>query len=171
MKVLACGSRHWEDERFLSVVLAGLYATDSVGWLTVTAMPFTVISGMARGADKHAANWVNYDPLHGEVVDLKTYDYVTYDDKQNGMPVALMPFPGDWMTHDRAGVTPVPCRCPVNGDHCKLAGFRRNQEMLDAGQPELVVAFADDLSKSPGTSDMIRRSKRAMVPVLHIRHA
>lgn len=54
-------------------------------------------------------------------------------------------FPADWATHGRA------------------AGPIRNQQMLDEGQPDLVVALWDGSSR--GTEDMIRRAVKAGVPV------
>ena len=46
----------------------------------------------------------------------------------------------------------------------KAAGPIRNQEMLDEGRPDLVIAFRLE-GKSRGTDDMIRRAKSAGVPV------
>ena len=40
----------------------------------------------------------------------------------------------------------------------KGAGPIRNQEMLDQGDPSLVLAFHNDIRSSKGTKDMIRRS-------------
>lgn len=48
------------------------------------------------------------------------------------------------------------------------AGPLRNQEMLDAEKPDLVIAFHPDLKKSRGTADMVRRAKAANVSVLHV---
>lgn len=45
----------------------------------------------------------------------------------------------------------------------RAAGPIRNQWMLDEGQPNLVVAFWDGVSR--GTADMIQRAKRAKVSV------
>lgn len=47
---------------------------------------------------------------------------------------------------------------PVNWKRDGLrAGPLRNQQMLDEGRPDLVVAFP---TGGPGTADMIRRAKR-----------
>jgi len=46
----------------------------------------------------------------------------------------------------------------------KAAGPRRNQRMLDEGQPDLVVAF----SGGKGTDDMVRRAKAAGVEVVEV---
>ncbi len=45
--------------------------------------------------------------------------------------------------------------------HGKAAGPIRNQEMLDEGKPDLVVAF----DGGRGTADMVRRAERAGIPV------
>ena len=46
----------------------------------------------------------------------------------------------------------------------KSAGPKRNQEMLDVGKPDLVVAFPG----GKGTADMVRRAKRAKIPVIEV---
>ena len=51
--------------------------------------------------------------------------------------------------------------------HGKGAGPIRNQRMLDAGQPDLVVAFEG----GRGTADMITRTKRAGIEILEPRRA
>lgn len=58
-------------------------------------------------------------------------------------------FKADWMTHGKG------------------AGPIRNQRMLDAGQPDLVVAFEG----GRGTADMITRTKRAGIEILEPRRA
>lgn len=47
----------------------------------------------------------------------------------------------------------------------KSAGYIRNQEMLDAEEPDLVLAFHPDLSKSRGTKDMVNRAMLQGLPV------
>lgn len=55
-------------------------------------------------------------------------------------------YPADWKQYGRA------------------AGHIRNQQMLDEGQPDLVVAFPG----GRGTANMIERSKKAGVPVIEV---
>lgn len=55
-------------------------------------------------------------------------------------------FPADWKKHGRG------------------AGSIRNQQMLDEGKPELVIAFPG----GTGTADMVRRSKKAGVEVIEV---
>lgn len=66
--------------------------------------------------------------------------------------VTLHEFPADWRRYG------------------KSAGPRRNARMLEQGQPELVLAFADDLEASRGTADMVTKAEAAKVPVVLIRH-
>jgi len=48
------------------------------------------------------------------------------------------------------------------GTHGKAAGPIRNQQMLDEGKPDIVVAFPG----GRGTADMIRRAKRDGVQIV-----
>ena len=45
----------------------------------------------------------------------------------------------------------------------KAAGRIRNQQMLDEGKPDMVLAFL--MSDSVGTKDMIARARKAEIPV------
>jgi cysteine synthase len=54
---------------------------------------------------------------------------------------------------------------PADWDkHKKAAGPIRNQQMLDEGKPDLVIAFPGNT----GTADMIRRSRKTKIPVVEI---
>lgn len=44
------------------------------------------------------------------------------------------------------------------------AGPKRNQVMLDSGV-DLILAFHSDLANSKGTADMVRRARKAGIPV------
>lgn len=56
-------------------------------------------------------------------------------------------YPPDWHKYGQAAI-------PI-----------RNDEMLSAGQPDIVLAFHADLRTSKVTLDMVRRAERAGVPV------
>jgi hypothetical protein len=47
----------------------------------------------------------------------------------------------------------------------KSAGPIRNQQMLDKGKPDLVLAFHDNIEESKGTKDMVNRAKNAGLEV------
>ncbi len=54
---------------------------------------------------------------------------------------------------------------PANWElHGRKAGVLRNQQMLDEGKPDLVVAFPGGV----GTADMVRRAKKANVEVIEV---
>lgn len=57
----------------------------------------------------------------------------------------LHKFPADWNKHGKA------------------AGAIRNQQMLDEGKPDVVIAFPG----GTGTADMVRRAKKAGIKVYH----
>src|ERR1043165_972253 len=60
-------------------------------------------------------------------------------------------YPADWKTYGRA------------------AGPIRNQQMIDEGKPTDAVAFYDrPRAESKGTADMVRRLKKAGIPVEEI---
>ena len=52
-----------------------------------------------------------------------------------GLHISVLLFPADWTKYGKA------------------AGVIRNQQMLDEGKPNLVLAFHDDIKKSKGTKD------------------
>jgi hypothetical protein len=56
-------------------------------------------------------------------------------------------FPADWAKYGKA------------------AGPIRNQQMLDEGKPDIVLAFHPDIGSSKGTLDMIKRANKAGIPV------
>jgi hypothetical protein len=74
----------------------------------------------------------------------------------------------DLMAADWAVSHGIPVeRYPADWEHYgKAAGPVRNQLMLDVGKPEYVVAFTPDLGSSKGTADMVRRARKAGLPVL-----
>lgn len=53
----------------------------------------------------------------------------------------------------------------------KAAGPIRNRQMLDEGEPSLVLAFHDNLEASKGTRDMVGIASRAGIPVRIVSHA
>jgi len=56
--------------------------------------------------------------------------------------IEVLSFPADWAKYGKA------------------AGAIRNQQMIDEGEPTLVIAFHDDLHNSKGTKDMVKRAQK-----------
>lgn len=70
--------------------------------------------------------------------------------KSRGIPVTE--YPANWRPAELKGRTD------------RQAGFKRNQQMLNTGKPNLVIAFPG----KDGTADMMRRSKKAGVRVINL---
>ncbi len=69
---------------------------------------------------------------------------------------------GEWARHRRLGELRFPADWAKHG---KAAGPIRNQQMLEKGKPDLVVAFPG----GRGTADMVQRARRAGVDVMEVR--
>ncbi len=59
-------------------------------------------------------------------------------------------FPADWKRYGRG------------------AGPIRNQQMIDEGKPDMVLAFHENISESLGTKDMVTRARRIGLKVIII---
>jgi len=114
VRVLACGSRTFEDQAKVWKALDDL--------LNLSLTGVTIIHGAARGADSLAAEWAG----------------------SRRCPVEA--FPADWKKYG------------------KRAGYVRNRQMLDEGNPDLVLAFVDKpLHESRGTKMMVDIARMAGV--------
>lgn len=102
---------------------------------------FTLVHGAAKGADSLAA----------EAARKLEWSQIR-------------PYPAFWKTH-------AACSCPPDARTCKLAGLRRNQQMIDTEHREdepidLAVGFLDKpLGSSRGTRDMFKRLRTAEVAI------
>lgn len=154
MRVLVCGSRTFDNQDVVNAVLTGLYAEDTVGHLASHFATFVLIEGGASGADAAAKWWAEQSPMH------------SYNEGDDDPRFEHLSFPADW---DNCGpeCKPMHHRTRPDGSaYCPLAGFRRNQQMLDEGKPDLVVAFVDKpIGRSRGTHDMVQRARNAGLPV------
>lgn len=105
-------------------------------------------------------NWSN-DQIIGAVLTSLAHDYpdlVLIEGGANGadilsadiaryLGIKVLEFKADWNRFGRG------------------AGPIRNQQMLDEGKPTAVMAFHPDLKNSRGTLDMVKRARRANLPV------
>lgn len=80
------------------------------------------------------------DRLAGNVVELLN--------RTTGLDIQLIEFPADWHRFGRS------------------AGVIRNQQMLDEGIPDLVLAFHPNIAESKGTRDMVQRARKAGIRVV-----
>ncbi len=70
--------------------------------------------------------------------------------KELGIPV--LEFPAKW------------------DEHGKAAGPIRNQQMLDEGHPDYILALHDHFDESKGTKDMVERGQCAKLPIRLVWH-
>lgn len=98
----------------------------------------TLIDGMAKGADELAFDWAISRGI-------KTERYKA-----------------DWDNIDRPGAVIKYTKWGKPYD--AAAGSIRNQQMLDEGKPDLLVAFPGN----NGTADMIRRARDAGIEIKHV---
>ncbi len=68
---------------------------------------------------------------------------------------------GDYAHMNYLVCTVYPAQWPTYGGR---AGPLRNQQMLDEGKPDLVIAFPG----GAGTADMVRRSKKAGIKTIEV---
>lgn len=100
--------------------------------------------------DYNHAAWVGYtiDHLAPTMViegEARGADTIARQEAER-RDIPVLRFPADWRKFGRA------------------AGPIRNQQMLDEGEPDLVIAFHDDICHSAGTADMLCRAEDAGIP-------
>lgn len=95
-------------------------------------------------------DWSNKDIIKQELLKFKNISKIIHGGcrgadilagqvgKELGIPVTV--FEADWNLHG------------------KSAGPKRNQQMIDEGKPNFVLAFHDNINESKGTKDMINRT-------------
>lgn len=134
-RILVCGGRKYADYAALAAYMDQHYGPHSDGDHYDISLDLMIISGWNEidkiGADALAARWA----------------------KKNDAQYRA--FPAAWtdLSHPTRNI-----RTRRDGtEYDALAGLRRNQQMLDVGEPTRVVAFPG----GSGTADMIRRAERA----------
>ncbi len=70
--------------------------------------------------------------------------------------IEKVPFPAPWEEYRKLFPYPM----------CLKAGTDRNTIMLAEGNPDLVLAFHNDLKNSKGTKDMVNQAKEEGIPVI-----
>lgn len=134
VRVIVCGGRRYGNLKNVVDALSG-FPSDTI-----------IVHGSATGADRlahRAARELGFD---------------------------VEPHPANW---SRCGedcppghlreIKRVAARSIYVDPYCPTAGFRRNQEMADAGA-DLCIAFPG----GSGTEDMVRRAEKAGIPVKRI---
>lgn len=134
MRLLVCGSRDFESEVLVRQMIYNYYTTYL---LLPDRREFTVIEGGAKGADSHAANYI--DQLAANASEFKTTSGVFAHEQ----------YPADWEKYGKA------------------AGPIRNKQMLEEGKPDYVLAFTNKpLDQSKGTKNMVEQAEKAGIPIV-----
>lgn len=99
-------------------------------------------------------NWTDKERIKEEVESLIKQDYYIeciIEGEANGadklgrevgeeLKIPVIPFPADWEKHGKA------------------AGHIRNQQMLDEGSPDYILAFHENIEQSKGTLNMLQKA-------------
>jgi len=100
-------------------------------------------------------NWTNRD----KIKDVVQYYHKKYKITEiiEGEASGAGRMGGDVAYELKIPLTKVPVNWELYGK--KVAGLLRNQEMLNMN-PDLILAFHNDISESKGTQDMVLRARR-----------
>lgn len=132
MRVLVYGGRDFADAGLLYRRL-DILRTEA----HVFNDPLVIIQGDARGADRLAKHYaIKYGVAHED-------------------------FPAAW-----EDLEAMPCKVKVNPQtgelYNALAGFNRNQQMIDLGEPDMAI----ECKGEKGTADMRSRLLLAKIPII-----
>jgi hypothetical protein len=154
LRYLVTGSRDWSDwalvRRFVDVLPPGS----------------TVIHGDARGLDT-MVEWVlkTNRPPRARAIHVHGHDG-TVGRRRGGSgrgDIDIEVYPADW---DRYRYSADPETGEViERTGPNPAGAIRNRKMLGDGRPDRCVYFAQDLTTSTGTANMVEQCAKAEVPV------
>jgi hypothetical protein len=135
MRLLVTGDRHWRDWREVWRVLD----EERNAAIASGDHEFVLIEGEAQGVDRMSREWA----------------------EERGVP--YLPYQADWRVTEET--PPWAVRYRADGSaYDASAGGRRNQRMIDEGQPDRAVAVHKNLGISKGTKDCVQRLERHHVP-------
>lgn len=148
IRILVCGDRNWSDENKITITLikAIKYLWEKKGLPRCKNLGFDpsqiiLIEGEASGADK-----------------LSRRSALSI-----GIPECnILKFPAPWNDIEGKSSYQIGIRRDKS-KYWKAAGPFRNTKMLVEGQPELVLAFHNNIESSKGTADMVKKSIKAGV--------
>lgn len=160
MQVIVTGSRSFENQGLIRVVLDGLFLKVDNDWTATDGFnEFVIIEGGARGADSLASSWARSHSCYDE-----GEPFAPPPTQWESVVVRNKSYPADW-----TGPCDVESRLCQPGhrrvnrwqrDYCPTAGLRRNLAMLKAHPNALVVGFLDKPEmESTGTHHMLSHAR------------
>ena len=141
MRLLVCGGRHYSNYKH---VRQG----------KVTQEQFMAEYRVVDDAIAEALGWVSTDDMDTW---LPPKDTVIISGAAGGVDTSAI----DWAVVNWVEWEEYPANWEKDG---KAAGPIRNQQMLDEGKPDKVLAIRG----GKGTADMVRRAKKAGIPVIEV---
>jgi hypothetical protein len=102
-------------------------------------------------------NWTNKDMMFSVLDDMYSEIDTIIEGEQRGADKMAR----EWANSRDVPFLPFPAKWKEYG---KPAGPIRNQQMIDEGKPDYVIAFHEKFAASKGTADMIRRARKAGIP-------
>lgn len=135
MRILICGDRHWTNYYVILHAVMDILREKHID----DPSKVYIIEGEAQGADligKQVAHAIGVPNDH------------------------ILEFPAPWNDVDGKPSNQLGKR--NNGSpYWKLAGPFRNQQMIEFGQPNLVLAFHNSIANSKGTKNMLLLARKA----------
>lgn len=159
MRILVCGDRDWNDFAFMNKHIMAVVEQPNAGYEYRAELQ--QMEDACKHPEKHNPEHSHYKECFPSGLSKTKVTIIEGDargaDTQAGEIAWLHNFdlkiyPADWNKHGKA------------------AGPIRNQQMLDEGKPDIVLAFHDDIENSKGTKDMVKRATKAGIPVQVIKH-
>lgn len=148
VSILVCGDRHYNDVDTISSVLT--LCQQKYGSITI-------IQGSCSGADTISADYATCNKIPCK----------SFPDRSlaNGRGSRISSEnPALWKQYGRAAGTSV-----GDGESCRIrnpTGPIRNKQMIEEGNPSLIIAFHPDIKSSKGTKDMIQQAMKKDIPVI-----
>jgi len=139
MKLIIAGSREFTDYNYLKKVCYEVIPMAQY-YLEVPAWEIEIISGSARGADSLGENFANEERL-------KLTTFPVTKEMWNDMTPPCYPMPRSDGTMYNA-----------------MAGYKRNEKMLDYCKDDYAITIAFIKGDSKGTKQMVKISKKALLP-------
>jgi hypothetical protein len=151
LQILVTGSRRWTDRAMIRRALEREFECVAS---YVEASEITVVHG-AQGVYENGYK-------HGKLIcgaDMMA------DEEAKALGMCTDPIAADWEGPCDANCHHGPRRMRSGVSYCQLAGFRRNQKLVDT-QPDLALGFP--LGHSPGTRDCLCRATAAGIPTSNV---
>src|SRR5258706_6445647 len=134
MRILICGSQSFEDYVYLEKTCVDIISKLQYDYV-IPNKNLEIVSGHApRGGDWLGEKW----------------------SRKNNLSLRL--FPAEW---NNMNVPIVSVGKNYYGEYNKLAGLQRNEKMVNYVSEDNGIVIAFRLKDSKGTSDTIRRAKKA----------